>query len=168
MKNLTKRAVAETGIEESFRLFQPEKTTNILRRHQRFPHEIGVQTVFSLASDDEHRNSILMTGHYLNMGSASDQLKKFVSPIRRFTLMRIVTLWNFCARFLGVVLWANSWWCGEMPGCCLRLVLFLYPRKGSPVPWLLGLTLMRSLSNIILNKKGHLQKNIPFRKSFNF
>lgn len=25
-----------------------------------------------------------------------------------------------------------------------------------------------SLSNIILNKKGHLQKNIPFRKSFIF
>ena len=40
-----------------------------------------------------------------------------------------------------------------MSGCFLRLVLFLYPRKGSPVPWLLGLALTRSLSNIILKKK---------------
>ena len=45
---------------------EPEKTTDILRRHQRFPRKMT----------SEHRNSTLMTRHYPDLDSASDWLKQ--------------------------------------------------------------------------------------------
>ena len=62
------------------------KTANILR-HPWFSHE--------MMSEKQHRNSILMTHHYPDLGSASDRLKQIshvTRPIRSTTQIWVVLL----------------------------------------------------------------------------
>ena len=66
------------------------------------------------------RNSILMTSHYPDLGSASDWLKQIshtALPIRSTSQIWVVTLssvWNFCTRFSDVISQGNRWWCPEI------------------------------------------------------
>ena len=63
----------ERGLEEKemehLPFSYPEKTADILRRQHWFPLE--------MTSENERRNSILMTRHYLDLGSAAYRLKQF-------------------------------------------------------------------------------------------
>ena len=63
-----------------------EKTDDISRRHQQFLRERRLR--------NERRNSILMTRHYPDLGSASDWLKQIsqaAQPIRSTTQMWVAT-----------------------------------------------------------------------------
>ena len=65
---------------------------------------------------NERRNSILMTRHYQDLGSASDWLKKIsfaAQPIRSTTQIWIVTHHQYgistYSRFSDVISWENQW-----------------------------------------------------------
>ena len=74
-----------------------------------------------------HRNSILMTCYYPDLGSASDWLKQIshvALPIRSTSQIWVVTLssvWNFCAHFSNVISLGNHWWHPEISAVFLRL-----------------------------------------------
>ena len=70
---------------------------------------------------NERRNSILMTRHYPDLGSASDwscRGRNLPQPIRSTTLVWVLndasSGWNFCARLLDVISQGNQWWRREM------------------------------------------------------
>ena len=66
---------------------QPEKTTDFSLRHYWFPREVTSEKLHKLI-----RNSILMTRHYSDLGSASDWWK----------------VCFFCSRFSGVISQGNQ------------------------------------------------------------
>ena len=94
------------------KILQPEKTADISRcHHSCFPAKWRPR--------NERRNSILMTRHYSDLGSASDWLKQIphlARPIRGTTKIWVVTgnQWKFCPRFANVISWGNRGWCREM------------------------------------------------------
>ena len=58
----------------------------------------------------KHRNSILITRHYQDLGSASDwscRVRNLIQPIRSTTQIWVLTrhssVWNFCACFSGFI-----------------------------------------------------------------
>ena len=62
------------------------------------------------------RESILMTRHHPDLGSASDWLKQISHapwPIEALS-SDASSVWNFCARFLDVISRGNLWWRRDM------------------------------------------------------
>ena len=75
-----------------------EKTDDITRRHQQFLRERPLR--------NEHRNTIKMTRHYSDLGSASDWLKQIsqaAQPIRSTTQIRVATRHQYGINFCVVV-----------------------------------------------------------------
>ena len=69
---------------------QPEKTTDFSLRHYWFPREVTSEKLQKLI-----RNSILMTRHYSDLGSASDwlnQISHAARPIRSTNQIWVVLL----------------------------------------------------------------------------
>ena len=68
---------------------------------------------------NKRRNSILMTCHYPDPGTASDwlcHLWNFLQPIESTTSLGSDTssVWNFCTCFSDFISWRNCWWHREM------------------------------------------------------
>ena len=68
----------------------------------------------------ERRNSILMTHHYPDLGSASDRTEAnfphgMTNP-KHYPVLGsdASSVWNFCARFSDITSSRNQWWCCEM------------------------------------------------------
>ena len=68
----------------------------------------------------ERGNSILMTRHYQDLGSAPYWMKQIslaARPIRSTTKIWVSdtsSVWNFCPRFSDVILRENQWWRRQM------------------------------------------------------
>ena len=68
----------------------------------------------------ECRNSVLMTCHYPNLGSASDwpcRVGNLIPPTRSLPDLGsdASSVWNFCARFSDLIWPGNQWWRRKMP-----------------------------------------------------
>ena len=70
---------------------------------------------------NEHKNSIAMTCHYSDLGSAADcsyRVGNLLQPIveRHYLNQGIETspVWNFCAPSSDVISWWSQQWCREM------------------------------------------------------
>ena len=65
---------------------------------------------------NERRNSILMTRHFPDVGSASYLLKICSTNQKHYPDLGSVTssVWNFSARFSDVISQGNQWWCHKM------------------------------------------------------
>ena len=73
---------------------------------------------------NERRNSILMTPHYADLGSASDWTEAnfphgMTNP-KHYPVLGsdASSVWNFCARFSDITSRRNQWW------CCVMLAVF--------------------------------------------
>ena len=74
---------------------------------------------------NERRNSILMTRHYPDLGSASDwlnQISHAARPIRSDAL----SVWNFCVRFSDVIWRGNQWQRRQMSAVFSGLLVHRY------------------------------------------
>ena len=94
--------------------FWCSKTTFTCRRT---PHLFPLETV-----TNDFRNSILLTCHYQDLGSASDWLKQIslvTRPIRRTTQIWVATPHQY--GISAVILRGNQWWHREMSACFLWL-----------------------------------------------
>ena len=76
-------------------------------------HFANATTGFPDVWGNERRNTILMTCHYPDLDSASDWLKE-ISLATPPDLGSVASVWNFCARFSGVISRENLWWRPEM------------------------------------------------------
>ena len=56
------------------------------------------------------RNSILMTQHYPDLGSASNWMKQIFNQSKNYPDLGRDSNWNFCTRFSDVILRGNQWW----------------------------------------------------------
>ena len=66
--NKMERPLNQPAELETLAYQKPKKTADILQRHNWFPCK--------MTSENEYRNSVLMTRHYPDLGSASDWLKQ--------------------------------------------------------------------------------------------
>ena len=87
----------------------------LLRKEPTFRHiNTGFPAKWRLRN--ERRNSILMTCHYPDLGSASDWLE--ICCIQSEALPRsgkdASSVWNFCACFSDVISRENQWWHRQM------------------------------------------------------
>ena len=81
------------------------------------PTTTGFPTKWRLRN--KRRNSILITHHYPDLGSASDwsrRMGNLIQPIRSTTQVWVVTssVWNFCAHFSDAIWQGNQWWLCQM------------------------------------------------------
>ena len=63
---------------------------------------------------NSRRNSILMTRHYPDLGSASDWSCRVGNLFQPITSTTQIWVWNFCARFSDVISRGNQWWRRQM------------------------------------------------------
>ena len=67
---------------------------------------------------NEHRNSILMTHHYPDLGSASDWLNQISHAADQSDLSSDASsVWNSCTRFSNVI-WGGGGTSGSVAKCC--------------------------------------------------
>ena len=89
-------------------LFQPVSIKNSLRKQPRFGDATtGFPAKWRLRN--QRSNSILMTHHYPDLGSASDWsccVGNLIQSIRSTTQSSV---WNFCARFSDAIWRGNQW-----------------------------------------------------------
>ena len=90
----------------------PDKTADISRRYHQNAREMTSE------NRNESRNSILMTRHYLDLGSSSDWLKICFSQLEarpRPGQCRVISMEFLRSfRFSDVVSRAFQWWCRKM------------------------------------------------------
>ena len=88
-----------------------------VRRH-RCQHNLRKQPTFSLpplvfpqsdAREMSAKNSLLMTHHYPDLGSAPDWLCRFNQVFLMALGSDVSSVWNFCTCFLDVILQGNQW-----------------------------------------------------------
>jgi len=85
-----------------------------LRKQPTF-REVATWALAKRRLSNERRNSILMTRHYPDLGSASDWLKREeISATNQKHYLDLgsdaASVWNFCARYSDVVLQGLKWW----------------------------------------------------------
>ena len=106
----------------------------------------------------QRRNSILITCHYPDRGSASDwscRVGKLIQPIRNTTQIWVdaSSVWNFCARFSDVIWRGKQWWRRQMSvfvsGCFYTIFL--------------GKTMWQNLS--VSKSLSFLQSHVPLNSS---
>ena len=84
-------------------------------RHFTTPQLVSRKMTSLTGLRNERRNSILMTRHYPDLGSASDWLNRISHAARpnqehyRDLGINASSVWNFCARFSDVISRGNQW-----------------------------------------------------------